>query len=88
VSSPNGHEAQRDLEQRALRNVRGLVDRIERDDRLDRRRGWKLVAAVIAAVLVVFLATLALRNPRDRATREVPIAKPGQVMPQAPKAPQ
>ena len=31
--STNGDDAQRDLEKKALRNVRGLVDKIEAEDR-------------------------------------------------------
>jgi anti-sigma-K factor RskA len=59
------HDAQRELEQRALRNVRGLVDKMESIERLDqgaqrRMLLWivlgALAAVVFLAVAVTFLA--------------------------------
>jgi hypothetical protein len=48
-------DAQRDLEQRALRNVRGLVDKMETIDRIDegaqrRMLLWIVVGGIVAAV--------------------------------------
>jgi hypothetical protein len=88
VSTGNGGDTQRDLEQRALRNVRGLVDRIERDDAVDSRKQWKLVAAILACVFAGLLVALVFAGRRDTPTVPVQPAKPGQVMPQAPRAPQ
>jgi hypothetical protein len=67
VSTPT-EEAQRELEQRALRNVRGLVDKIdateERDARVQRRL---LVAIIIGAVLVaVTLGVVVVRHEKPR----------------------
>lgn len=50
-------DAQRDLEQRALRNVRGLLDKIEHEEHSGRRTTVKIAVAcgVVALVLVVIL---------------------------------
>jgi hypothetical protein len=52
MSQP-GDDAQRDLEQRALRNVRGLLDKLEDEERVDRR---KTVRIAIACAIVVIVA--------------------------------
>jgi len=74
---PAAHDAQRDLEQRALRNVRGLVDRIEADAASERRtRRW--IVGILAAALVVLAAVVAVmvsRTPsggEEIAVRPVP----------------
>ena len=88
MSTP-GDDAQRDMERRALRNVRGLVDRIEDDDKLTRRMQARVfIGLVIGVVLVAIIgAVLMARRPAGQhVTVEPP--KPGQVMPQAPRAPQ
>lgn len=63
MSQP-GHDAHREMEQRALRNVRGLLDRMEGEEQEER---WKLrrflivigvVIAVFALVLAVMIANL------------------------------
>jgi len=55
MSQP-GDDAQRDLEQRALRNVRGLLDKMEDQDRKDNRTTLKIVLACgIVAVVVLAL---------------------------------
>ena len=46
------HDAQRALEQRALRNVRTLVDKLETGERRDTRRNVRLVAWVLVALVV------------------------------------
>jgi hypothetical protein len=48
-------EAQRELERHALRNVRGLVDKMESLEQTDRRTQKKLVAWVLVGVLAVAL---------------------------------
>ena len=82
MSTPTD-EAQRELERRALRNVRGLVDRLEQSDEADSRAqkrllGWILVGAVvvalgIAAVLVFSKsprgATVDTHKPVQRTTQ-------------------
>jgi hypothetical protein len=61
-------DAQRDLEQRALRNVRGLVDKIESGDALDKRKQRKVLftifgcAVLLAAVIAIVLAWNARRD--------------------------
>jgi hypothetical protein len=83
----SGDDAQRELEQHALRNVRGLVDRMETDESLSRRTQVKLVAAVVVVVLVGLVGLIALAKHRESREVEIPL-KPGQVMPQSPRAPQ
>jgi hypothetical protein len=46
-------EAQRELERHALRNVRGLVDKMESLEQTDRRTQKKLVAWVLVGVIAV-----------------------------------
>lgn len=93
MNAPRGDDAQRELEQRALRNVRGLVDHMERDDTASQRTQWKIVAGIVAGVLVLLVALLVVADRRRKDTlpgevREIPAQKPGQVVPQGPKAPQ
>ena len=83
----SGEDAQRELEQRALRNVRGLVDRMETEEILSRRTQLKLVAGLVAFVLVGLIAVVALSRQHESRRVDLPL-KPGQVMPQAPRAPQ
>jgi hypothetical protein len=84
---PSGEDAQRDLEQRALRNVRGLVDRMETEEALSRRTQLKLVAGLVVVVLVGLVAVVMVARRQETRGVEIPL-KPGQVMPQAPRAPQ
>ena len=53
-------EAQRELEQRALRNVRGLVERLDVEEGVSRKRQWRLIAIAILPALV-FLGFLAAK---------------------------
>lgn len=46
-------EAQREMEQRALKNVRGLVDKIERTDELEGRKQKRLVIGVLLACVAI-----------------------------------
>jgi ABC-type proline/glycine betaine transport system permease subunit len=88
MSQP-GEDAQRDMERRALRNVRGLVDKIENDDALSRRAQMRtLIGMVLAAVVIAVVLGIVLSR-RD-AARSVVIEtpKPGQLVPQGPRAPQ
>jgi flagellar basal body-associated protein FliL len=56
-------DAQRELEQKALRNVRGLVDKIEADDR---KGNQKQLVAVVIVVAMVALAGGAYLVSRSR----------------------
>jgi hypothetical protein len=83
----SGEDAQRDLEQRALRNVRGLVDRMEGEDSLSRRTQVKLVGGLVVVVLLGLVGVIAMAKHREARVVDIPL-KPGQVVPQAPRAPQ
>ena len=58
MSSPSD-EAQRDLERRALRNVRNLVDKMEQTDQVDERSQKRLLLAIFAGAVVVVVAIAA-----------------------------
>jgi hypothetical protein len=49
-------EAQRTLERKALRNVRGLVDKLEQEQRSESRTTVRFVAGAVAIALVAALA--------------------------------
>lgn len=53
-------EAQRELERRALRNVRGLIDRIEEGDEVDARSQRRLLAGLVGGALAVALVIAAV----------------------------
>jgi hypothetical protein len=88
MSTP-GDDAQRDMERRALRNVRGLVDRMENDDKLARRTQFRVFVGLVIGVVAIAVAGALLMTRRTPA-REMVVEppKPGQVMPLAPRAPQ
>jgi hypothetical protein len=61
-------DAQRELERRALRNVRGLVEKLEDSDQADARTQRRLlVAIVIVAVLLALVTAFMLSVGEDRA---------------------
>lgn len=51
---PEEHDAQRAMEQRSLRNVRSLLDKLEGEEALERRTrrriGWALAFVMVVAV--------------------------------------
>jgi hypothetical protein len=55
MNTPAQNDIQRELEQRALRNVRGLVDKIEDADALDSRRQRRYLVGIVAGAVVVLL---------------------------------
>jgi len=76
-------DAQRELEQRALRNVRGLVDRIDAEETLSRRKQLKLVGVLAALVVVAILGALLIAGrheprggPVDLKAVKAPEARP------------
>ena len=86
MNSPPPHDAQRELEQRALRNVRGLVDKMEGLDRIDVRSqrrtliGITIGALVGVAVIVGVVAYISNRqeaNPMVIDPAKLPPVKPG-----------
>jgi hypothetical protein len=53
-------DAQRELEQRALRNVRGLVDKVEKQDLADKRTERRMVKVLAIGAVIVFAIFAAL----------------------------
>jgi hypothetical protein len=69
-------DAQRQMEQRALRNVRGLVDKVESQDHADTRAERRMIRnLVIGAVIVVvaFVGLFGYLSGKDRGGRAVTI---------------
>ena len=88
MSAPLREDAQRELEQHALRNVRGLVDRIERDDAADRRGQWKIVAGLLVGIFVALLVLLGFMGAfRSKDSRVLTLEPRPQTQQQAPQAP-
>jgi hypothetical protein len=65
MSTPTD-EAQRELEQRALRNVRSLVDKIDASEEHDARVQKRLLAAIIvgAVLVAVTIAVVVVRQEK------------------------
>ena len=59
MSTPQNDDAQRDMEQRALRNVRALVDKYEDSDARESQSTKRLITWVIGVIAVGFIAVLA-----------------------------
>jgi hypothetical protein len=77
---PEDHDAQRTLEQRSLRNVRALIDKLEAEARADTRTrnriAW-IVGVVIALSLAGVYAWTFHRTP-DESGRVIVIPAPQQ----------
>ena len=58
--------AQRELEQKALRNVRGLVDKIERTDELESRQQKRAVFIVLVICVAVAVALGVMISQRTK----------------------
>ncbi len=69
-------EARRSLEQRALRNVRGLVDKLESDDASRARHQKRLLVAFAAIVVLLGLAIVWLFRDKGGTMVVVEPAKP------------
>lgn len=54
------HDAQREMEQRALRNVRGLVDSMEDADRLDARKQRRMLVGLVGGVAIAIAVIVAM----------------------------
>ena len=78
MNTPVNDDIQRELEQRALRNVRGLVDKIEDQDALDKRAQRRYLVGLIAgaAVLLVLLAAGLWIFQKRQETRVIEMTKP------------
>ena len=81
MSTPSD-DAQRELERRALRNVRGLVDRLEQSDEADARTQKRLLAAILigAAVVIVGIAVMAMGG-RSKNTVTIETQRPAPAQP-------
>ncbi len=81
------HDVQRELEQRALRNVRALVDKVEGDDQARRRRSLRLLAWLLVGMVVgVAAAYVAIRlthGPGESRVITIEPAKRGETGPGA-----
>jgi len=70
VSTPSD-DAKREMEQRALRNVRGLVDKVEGLDADEKRRERRMLIALVVVALVGalgFAGWLAVRSDSSTGT--------------------
>ena len=72
----NDNDAQRDLEQKALRNVRGLVDKIEAEDEKSNRKQLVAVVIVVAMVAVAGGAYLVSRSKSTDGQTAIEIPAP------------
>ena len=55
MSTPSD-DAQREMEQRALRNVRGLVDKVEGQDQADRRTERRMILRLLVGLAIAVVA--------------------------------
>ena len=71
-------DAQREMEQRALRNVRALVDKIENVDDLGRKssRKWIMVTVVVFSVVLGMLFVVVNRLGTQKGYEAVVIPPP------------
>ena len=77
MSTPSD-DAQRELEQRALRNVRALVDKYEDKDASDAKSARRLLIVIVAAILgivAIVYVTTQLRT-RDEPPRTYVLPPP------------
>ena len=86
-------DARRDLQRHALVNVRGLVDQLEAHDRNDRRTQRLMVVAILAGAAFILAAVVlggahVAKSRADGNGVQDAQRQPGQVMREAPRAPQ
>ena len=79
MSTPSD-DAQRELEQRALRNVRALVDKYEDQDASDAKSARRLAIRIVVGMLVIFaiiwVAVELKRSFRDQAPEKTYVLPP------------
>jgi len=78
------HDAQREMEQRALRNVRGLVDSMEDADRLDARKQRRMLVGLVGGVALAIAVIVAILISRQRAFGDDVVLPPPASAPAAP----
>jgi hypothetical protein len=81
--NPAGNDAQRERERSALRNVRGLLDRIEEDDATERwtARRFAIVIGIVIVAFAVALAVLLSIAKKPGTTRAIPLDPPAKPAP-------
>ena len=85
MTTSSSDEAQRELEQRALRNVRNLVDKIDATEEHDARVQKRLLAAIIVGAVLVAI-TLGVVITRQEKPRPV-VVDPAKLPPIQPGPP-
>jgi hypothetical protein len=75
VSTP-GDDAQRELERKALRNVRGLLDKVEEDERLTRRGAVRIAVIAVVVALVATAIVVVWMSARRTADTANPVVIP------------
>jgi hypothetical protein len=84
-ASPVSDDAQRELEQRALRNVRGLVDKMETIERVDDgAQRTMLLWIVVGALAAVVILGAAVWLSTHRKTGEALVIETGKTSPVRP----
>lgn len=84
MSTPSD-DAQRELERRALRNVRGLIDKMEQTDEVDARAQKRVLVGIFAgAVVLALVIAVTLMFSKPQASTTIYTSKPAA----APQAPQ
>ena len=66
MTTSSSDEAQRELEQRALRNVRNLVDKIDATEAHDARVQRRLLGAIIVGAILVAITLGVVVTRQDR----------------------
>lgn len=78
-------DAQRELEQRALRNVRGLVDKMEGLDRIDQRSQKRtLIGITVGAIVGVAVIVAAVSYVSNRQESKPIVIDPAKLPPITP----
>jgi hypothetical protein len=72
-------DAQRELEQQALRNVRGLVDRIEALETTERRSERKLLLALLVVGLLMAIGAVVYMGRKE--ALPAPVVDPARLPP-------
>ncbi len=76
-SMPPPHDAQREMEQRALRNVRALVDNMANQETRKRKSATTAIAVVaVVAVIMAVLVAIVLPMSRAQPTQTVIVPPP------------